>query len=74
MEFITTLKGGRKLVKDNVLYHKNETLTNGSTYWECDKIRSRIGCKATTNNVIAQIVANAPENGLAQKENGNDAR
>ena len=33
------------LIKDSFSYHKNKTLTNGNTYWECDKRRSGSGCK-----------------------------
>ena len=46
MEFITTSKGGRKLIRNNFMYHLNKTLENGNTYWECDKRRRGSGCKA----------------------------
>ena len=44
-EFNESSKGGLKLVKDNFLYHKNKTLPNENTYWECSKRRSGGGCK-----------------------------
>ena len=46
MEFITKSKGGRKLIRNNFMYHLNKTLENGNTYWKCDKRRSGSGCKA----------------------------
>ena len=45
MEFITTSKGGRKLIRNNFTYHLNKTLEDGNTYWECDKRLRGIGCK-----------------------------
>ena len=45
MESISTIKGGRKLIKDSFFYHKNKTMPNGNTYWECDKRRNGSGCK-----------------------------
>ena len=35
MDFFQSEKGGRKLVRDGYIYHKNTTQGNGSTYWEC---------------------------------------
>ena len=35
MDFFQSEKGGRKLVGDGYMYHKNTTQGNGSTYWEC---------------------------------------
>ena len=32
-------------MKDNFLYHKNKTLPNENTHWECSKRRSGGGCK-----------------------------
>ena len=40
IEFLTTSKGGRKLIRNNFMYDLNKTLENGNTYWECDKRRS----------------------------------
>ena len=59
MEFITTHKGGRKLIRNNFKYHLHKTLENGKTYWECDKRGSRSGCKAKVvlyqlNNFLMQ--------------------
>ena len=46
MEFITTSKEWRKLIRNNFIYHLDKTLENVNTYWECDKTRSGSGCKA----------------------------
>ena len=46
MEFITSSKGGRKLVIEGYTYCKNESLTNGSSRWECEERRSKNGCNA----------------------------
>ena len=45
VELMTTKKGGRKVIRNNVMYHLNKALENGSTYWECDKRRSGSSCK-----------------------------
>ena len=45
MEFITTTRGGRQLLRDSYLYYKNKSLNNGSLYWECKERRSGNGCK-----------------------------
>ena len=45
MEFITTTRGGRQLLRDSYLYYKNKSLNNGSSYWECKERRSGNGCK-----------------------------
>ena len=45
MEFITTTRGGRQLLRDSYLYYKNKSLKNGSSYWECKEKRSGNGCK-----------------------------
>ena len=45
MEFITTTRGGRQLLRDSYLYYKNKSLNNGSPYWECKERRSGDGCK-----------------------------
>ena len=44
MEFITTTRGGRQLLRDSYLYYKNTSLNNQSSYWEY-KGRSGNGCK-----------------------------
>ena len=59
IEFLTTSKRGRKLIRNNFMYHLNKTLENGNTYWECDKRRSGSGCKANVvldqqNNFLRQ--------------------
>ena len=75
MEFITTVKGGLKLVKDNFLYHITkhlQTLVLAGSATK-DAAESDVKPKATTNNVIAQYGAGAPENVFAKKEDGNDA-
>ena len=46
MEFITTSKEGRKLIRNNFMHHLNKTLENGNNYWECDKRGSGSDCKA----------------------------
>ena len=46
MAFITSSKGGRKLVITSYIYCKNKSLTNGSSCWECEERRSKNGCKA----------------------------
>ena len=55
VDFFQSEKGGRKLVRDGYMYHKNTTLGNGSTSWcgsvicttrECCERRSGNGCKA----------------------------
>ena len=46
MEFITSSKGGRKLVIEGYIYCKNKSLTNGSSCWECEERRSKNGCNA----------------------------
>ena len=45
IEFITTTRGGRQLLRDSYLYYKNKSLNNGSSYWECKERRSGNGCK-----------------------------
>ena len=45
MEFVTTTRGGRQLLRDSYLYYKNKSLNNGSSYWECKERRSENGCK-----------------------------
>ena len=59
IEFITTRKGGRRLIRNNFMYHLNKTLWNSNIYWECDKRRIRSGCKAKVvldqeNNFLRQ--------------------
>ena len=44
MQFITAARGERQLLRDNYLYHKNKSLNNGSSYWECKERRSANGC------------------------------
>ena len=34
MEFITTTRGERQLLKDHYLYNKNKTGDSGNTYWD----------------------------------------
>ena len=45
MEFITTTRGGRQLLRDSYLYYKKKSLNNGSSYWECKERRRVNGCK-----------------------------
>ena len=45
-EFITSSKGGRKLVIEGYIYCKNKSQTNGSSCWECEERRSKNGCNA----------------------------
>ena len=46
MEFITSSKGGRKLVIEGYIYCKSKSLTSRSSCWECKERRSKNGCKA----------------------------
>ena len=43
MEFITTTRGGRQLLRDSYLYYKNKSLHNGNWYWERKERRSGNG-------------------------------
>ena len=73
MEFIETTKGERKLSKDGFLYIKNETLTNGRTYWECTQRRSGNGCNVKiTLDVAARFVAQTHQHTHAADPEGND--
>ena len=45
MEFITTTRGGRQLLRDSYLCCKNKSLNNGSWCWECKERKSGNGCK-----------------------------
>lgn len=45
MEFCLSERGSRKLIFEGHIFHKNKTLTNGNTYWECSERRSGNGCK-----------------------------
>ena len=45
MEFVTTTRGTRQLLKDHYIYSKNKTGNNGNTYWECVERRSGNGFK-----------------------------
>ena len=45
MELIAS-KGGRKVIRNNFMYHLNKTLRNGNTYWEFDKRWSGSSYKA----------------------------
>ena len=73
MEFIETIKGGRKLSKDGFLYIKNKTLTNGRTYWECAQRRSRIGCNVKiTLDAADRFIAQKHQNSHAADPEGND--
>ena len=73
MEFIETTKGERKLSKDGFLYIKNETLTNGRTYWECAQRCSGNGCNVKiTLDVAARFVAQTHQHTHAADPEGND--
>ena len=55
MEFITTTRGGRQLLRDSYLCCKNKSLNNVSWCWECKERKSGNGCKV-------KIVLNEQEN------------
>ena len=44
MEFISTNKGGRQLIREGYIYQTNKNLSNGNTYWECQRRRNKNGC------------------------------
>ena len=46
MEFTTTKRGARKLLKDGYIYLFKKTLANGITSWECE-IRRKRECRAS---------------------------
>ena len=45
MEIFLSERGSIKLVFEGHVFHKNKTLMNGNTYWECSERRSGNGCK-----------------------------
>lgn len=46
MEFITTNRGARFVIKNQYLFYKNKTGNNGNSYWECSERRNGNGCHA----------------------------
>ena len=73
MEFIETIKGGRKLSKDGFLYIKNKTLTNGRTYWECAQRHSGNGCNVKiTLEAADKFVAQTHQHSHAADPESND--
>ena len=56
IEYITSNKGGRKLVFENNIYIKQKIFSNGAVCWECEQRRTANTCKAKIHVLNGQVI------------------
>lgn len=61
MEFLTSTKGGRKLVHEGFVYVKQKILANGVVSYECEMRRNEKQCKAKVKVLGDEVIANLNE-------------